>query len=103
MTLLWMDVRPGRVIETESSFCPINRLQFVFCGLIGPNYIYSKLYLLQVNEFCKIISEFSLEYRTTRERVIQMKKKKENMRERSKTRGKLITETEVTTDILYMC
>jgi len=25
-----------------------------------------------------------------------MKKKKENMRERSKTRGKLITETEVT-------
>ena len=53
----------------------------------------------QVNEFCKIISEFSLEYRTTRERVIQMKKKKENMRERSKTRGKLITETEVTTYI----
>ena len=53
----------------------------------------------QVNEFCKIISEFSLEYRTTRERVIQMKKKKENMRERSKTRGKLITETEVRTYI----
>ena len=52
----------------------------------------------QVNEFCKIIGEFSLEYRTTRERVIQMKKK-ENMRERSKTRGKLITETEVTTYI----
>ena len=53
----------------------------------------------QVNEFCKIIGEFSLEYRTTRERVIQMKKKKENMRERSKTRGKLITETEVKTYI----
>ena len=52
----------------------------------------------QVNEFCKIIGEFSLEYRTTRERVIQMKKK-ENMRERSKTRGKLITETEVKTYI----
>lgn len=48
----------------------------------------------KVNEFCKIISEFALEYRTTRERVIQMKKKKENLRERSKTRGKLITETE---------
>ena len=53
----------------------------------------------QVNEFCKIIGEFSLEYRTTRERVIQMKKKKENTRERSKTRGKLITETEVKTYI----
>ena len=53
----------------------------------------------QVNEFCKIIGGFSLEYRTTRERVIQMKKKKENMRERSKTRGKLITETEVKTYI----
>ena len=33
-----------------------------------------------VNEFCKIIGEFSLEYRTNREHVIQMKKKKENMR-----------------------
>ncbi|XP_034936592.1 FH1/FH2 domain-containing protein 3 isoform X2 [Chelonus insularis] len=44
------------------------------------------------NEFCRIISEFSLEYRTTRERVIQQLEKKANHRERNKTRGKMITE-----------
>ncbi len=40
----------------------------------------------------KIISEFALEYRTTRERVIQQMQKKANHRERNKTRGKMITE-----------
>ena len=54
----------------------------------------------QVHGFCKIISEFSLEYRTTRERVLQQRKKRENMRERSKTRGKLITEVSVTSRVL---
>ncbi|EDO36709.1 predicted protein [Nematostella vectensis] len=47
----------------------------------------------KVNEFCKIISEFSLEYRTTRERVREQKKKREKLRERNLTRGKLITES----------
>nr|XP_006817418.1 PREDICTED: uncharacterized protein LOC100376574 [Saccoglossus kowalevskii] len=47
----------------------------------------------KINEFCKIISEFALEYRTTRERVKEMQKKKANQRERNKTRGKLITDT----------
>ncbi|KAI4471690.1 formin y 2 domain containing isoform i [Holotrichia oblita] len=45
------------------------------------------------NEFCRVISEFSLEYRTTRERVLQQLEKKANHRERNKTRGKMITET----------
>ncbi|CAG7837287.1 unnamed protein product [Allacma fusca] len=40
----------------------------------------------------KIISEFALEYRTTRERVLQQLQKKANHRERNKTRGKMITE-----------
>lgn len=40
------------------------------------------------DEFCRIISEFSLEYRTTRERVLQHIEKKTNHRERIKTRGK---------------
>jgi len=40
----------------------------------------------------KTISEFALEYRTTRERVIQQLYKKSNYRERNKTRGKMITE-----------
>jgi len=42
------------------------------------------------NEFCRVLSEFALEYRTTRERVHQQIEKKANHRERNKTRGKLI-------------
>ncbi|XP_055914010.1 uncharacterized protein LOC129947470 isoform X3 [Eupeodes corollae] len=42
------------------------------------------------NEFCRIVSEFALEYRTTRERVQQQIEKKANHRERNKTRGKMI-------------
>ncbi|XP_055315363.1 FH1/FH2 domain-containing protein 3 isoform X3 [Sitodiplosis mosellana] len=42
------------------------------------------------NEVCRIISEFALEYRTTRERVHQQLEKKANHRERNKTRGKMI-------------
>ncbi|XP_034110665.1 FH1/FH2 domain-containing protein 3 isoform X3 [Drosophila albomicans] len=42
------------------------------------------------NEFCRLLSEFALEYRTTRERVQQQLEKKANHRERNKTRGKLI-------------
>lgn len=44
------------------------------------------------NELCKVISEFALEYRTTRERVIQQLEKKASHRERNKTRGKMITD-----------
>uniref|UniRef100_A0A182K3A8 FH2 domain-containing protein n=1 Tax=Anopheles christyi TaxID=43041 RepID=A0A182K3A8_9DIPT len=44
------------------------------------------------NEFCRIVSEFALEYRTTRERVQQQIEKKANHRERNKTRGKLIVD-----------
>ncbi|XP_059614481.1 FH1/FH2 domain-containing protein 3 isoform X3 [Phlebotomus argentipes] len=42
------------------------------------------------NDFCRIVSEFALEYRTTRERVQQQIEKKANHRERNKTRGKMI-------------
>ncbi|XP_046444572.1 uncharacterized protein LOC124194434 isoform X4 [Daphnia pulex] len=42
--------------------------------------------------FCRIVSEFALEYRTTRDRVLQQMEKKANHRERSKTRGKMITQ-----------
>lgn len=38
------------------------------------------------------MSEFALEYRTTRERVQQQIEKKANHRERNKTRGKLIVD-----------
>ncbi|MAD18752.1 MAG: hypothetical protein CMJ52_00805 [Planctomycetaceae bacterium] len=50
---------------------------------------------LKVSYFCRMISEFALEYRTTKDKVIQTREKKANQKERSKTRGKMITEEEV--------
>ncbi|KAL1116963.1 hypothetical protein AAG570_004291, partial [Ranatra chinensis] len=47
---------------------------------------------IKPNELCRIVSEFALEYRTTRERVLQQLEKKASHRERNKTRGKMITE-----------
>ncbi|XP_015252828.1 PREDICTED: FH1/FH2 domain-containing protein 1 [Cyprinodon variegatus] len=49
---------------------------------------------IKVTSFCRIISEFALEYRTTRERVLTIKRKRALHRERTKTRGKMITEME---------
>ncbi|XP_014824598.1 PREDICTED: FH1/FH2 domain-containing protein 1-like isoform X3 [Poecilia mexicana] len=49
---------------------------------------------MKVTSFCRIISEFALEYRTTRERVLTIRRKRTIKRERNKTRGMLITETE---------
>ncbi|CAH2104042.1 unnamed protein product [Euphydryas editha] len=42
------------------------------------------------SELLKVIAEFALEYRTTRERVLQQLEKRANHRERNKTRGKMI-------------
>lgn len=47
---------------------------------------------VKIAEFCKIVSEFALEYRTTREKVLQQREKKANNRERKKTRGKMIVD-----------
>ena len=47
---------------------------------------------ITITDFCQIIGEFALEYRTTRERVVESEKKKENHRKRNKTRGRMITE-----------
>jgi hypothetical protein len=46
----------------------------------------------RIAAFCKILSEFALEYRTTRDRITTQKQKKQNRGERNRTRGKLITE-----------
>ena len=51
---------------------------------------------MKVQVFCKTISEFALEYRTTREKVLQLREKKANQRERKKTRGKMIVEARST-------
>lgn len=50
---------------------------------------------VSIHRFSKILSEFALEYRTTRERVLQQKQKRANHRERNKTRGKMITDVSV--------
>lgn len=69
----------------------INRFHSFLLYLGQPSYSVRDT---KVTQFCKIISEFSLEYRTTRERVLTQKRKRAAHRERTKTRGKLITETE---------
>ncbi|XP_028970544.1 FH1/FH2 domain-containing protein 1 isoform X2 [Esox lucius] len=69
----------------------INRFHSFLLYLGQPSYSVRDT---KVTHFCKIISEFSLEYRTTRERVLTQKRKRAAYRERTKTRGKLITETE---------
>jgi hypothetical protein len=47
----------------------------------------------KVKEFCKLISEFALEYKTVRDRLLQQQEKRANHRERHKTRGKMITDS----------
>lgn len=46
----------------------------------------------KVKEFCKLISEFALEYKTVRDRLLQQQEKRANHREREGTRGKKITD-----------
>ncbi|XP_011179805.2 uncharacterized protein LOC105210497 isoform X4 [Zeugodacus cucurbitae] len=65
----------------------INRYRKFLLWLGAPQHTVSES---KPNEFCRILSEFALEYRTTRERVQQQLEKKANHRERNKTRGKLI-------------
>ncbi|NWQ91866.1 FHOD1 protein, partial [Burhinus bistriatus] len=49
---------------------------------------------VKVTPICKLLREFALEYRTCWDRVLQQQKKRAAHRERNKTRGRLITETE---------
>ncbi|XP_020845024.1 LOW QUALITY PROTEIN: FH1/FH2 domain-containing protein 1 [Phascolarctos cinereus] len=49
---------------------------------------------VRVMQFCQTLREFALEYRTCRERVLQQQQKRATCRERNKTRGRMITETE---------
>ncbi|KAM9496760.1 FH1/FH2 domain-containing protein 3 [Clarias gariepinus] len=53
---------------------------------------------ISINRVCKIVSEFALEYRTTRERILQQKQKRADHRERNRTRGKMIMDINAVTD-----
>ncbi|XP_023155169.2 FH1/FH2 domain-containing protein 3 isoform X3 [Amphiprion ocellaris] len=69
----------------------INRFHAFLLFLGHPVYAVREV---SIHRFSKILSEFALEYRTTRERVLQQKQKRANHRERNKTRGKMITDSE---------
>ncbi|RXN18479.1 FH1 FH2 domain-containing 3-like protein [Labeo rohita] len=69
----------------------INRFHSFLLFLGHPPYAIREV---SIHRFSKILSEFALEYRTTRERVLQQKQKRANHRERNKTRGKMITESD---------
>ncbi|XP_076410957.1 FH1/FH2 domain-containing protein 3 isoform X6 [Peromyscus maniculatus bairdii] len=68
----------------------INRFHSFLLFMGHPPYAIREV---NINKFCRIISEFALEYRTTRERVLQQKQKRASHRERNKTRGKMITDS----------
>uniref|UniRef100_A0AAR2JEA8 Formin homology 2 domain containing 3b n=1 Tax=Pygocentrus nattereri TaxID=42514 RepID=A0AAR2JEA8_PYGNA len=76
----------------------INRFHAFLLFLGHPPYAVREV---SIHRLCKILSEFALEYRTTRERVLQQKQKRANHRERNKTRGKMITDVSVLSGRVY--
>lgn len=75
--------------HNDSNTCSSCRFHSFLLFLGQPS---SSIRDIKVTSFCRIIGEFALEYRTTRERVLTLKRKRATHRERTKTRGKMITE-----------
>ncbi|KAM3858651.1 FH1/FH2 domain-containing protein 3 [Diretmus argenteus] len=73
----------------------INRFHAFLLFLGHPAYSVREI---SVHRFSKILSEFALEYRTTRDRVLQQKQKRADHRERNKTRGKMIMDVNAPSD-----
>nr|XP_057902808.1 FH1/FH2 domain-containing protein 3 isoform X4 [Doryrhamphus excisus] len=73
----------------------INRFHSFLLFLGHPAYSVREI---SVHRFSKILSEFALEYRTTRDRVLQQKQKRADHRERNKTRGKMIMDVDAPSD-----
>ncbi|XP_049890914.1 FH1/FH2 domain-containing protein 3 isoform X2 [Epinephelus moara] len=73
----------------------INRFHSFLLFLGHPAYSVREI---SVHRFSKIMSEFALEYRTTRDRVLQQKQKRADHRERNKTRGKMIIDVNAPSD-----
>ncbi|XP_061738506.1 FH1/FH2 domain-containing protein 3 isoform X3 [Nerophis ophidion] len=73
----------------------INRFHSFLLFLGQPAYSVREI---SVHRFSKILSEFALEYRTTRDRVLQQKQKRADHRERNKTRGKMIIDVHAPSD-----
>merc|ERR1712228_613710 len=76
-----------RIIIMEKVYKKIMKRFHDFLQWLGiPKHLTSDY---KVHQVCKIISEFSLEFRTTRERVQQTIAKKREAKERNKSRQKL--------------
>lgn len=45
---------------------------------------------VQVDVFCKLMSDFSMEYRTTHDKIMARLERKKHEKERKKTKGKFI-------------
>lgn len=58
---------------------------------------------MAIGHFCRILAEFSLEYRTTRERILEQNAKKASDKERKQTRGKLIDDVSAFMRLYYCC
>uniref|UniRef100_A0A3B3QHA7 Formin homology 2 domain containing 3 n=1 Tax=Paramormyrops kingsleyae TaxID=1676925 RepID=A0A3B3QHA7_9TELE len=67
----------------------VNRFHAFLLFLGQPAYAVREV---SIQRFSKTVSEFALEYRTTRDRVLQQQQKRADHRERNKTRGKMITD-----------
>ncbi|EDV25456.1 uncharacterized protein TRIADDRAFT_24577 [Trichoplax adhaerens] len=50
---------------------------------------------MRINDFLKIVTEFSLEYKTVKGKLLDQARKKEVQRKRSETRGRLITDVSI--------
>ncbi|CAL8286659.1 unnamed protein product [Merluccius merluccius] len=67
----------------------VNRFHAFLLFLGHPAYAVREV---SIQRFSRILSEFGLEYRTARERLLQHKQKRADHRQRNKTRGKMITD-----------
>lgn len=84
----------GQFVETKlvSTLCCYRYSKFLLYLGVPPQDIAKT----KASEFLKVIAEFALEYRTTRDRVLQQLEKRANHRERNKTRGKMIIDVSFT-------
>lgn len=76
---------PNYTNHLPNVFAPVRFRRFLlYMGMSIPAANETK-----VNSLCKTVSEFALEYRTSRERHVQQRKRLQEKRERNKTRGKM--------------
>ena len=85
---------PSPVDTSPAKALPMRDLFSLAMGHRFPNRVYfiftHHCYVVQVDSFCKLLSEFSMEYRTTHGKVLARLERKKHEKERKKTKGKFI-------------